>query len=249
MLKSIAAVLCQDINSPEVRRNARYGLQNYYKSVVDLLRYARPAPGFFDRNIDLIGLENLDRALVEGKGVILVSLHIGNLDLGIRALANAGYPVNAIVQNLENIHSNRFVQKPRASSGAKLINATDSFLQMLDVLKRNEVMALMIDGRVYEKGIPAKLGNKHIVVPGGMAMMALRTGARILPCGLVRSSNTGFVGIIDKPIQFNPTGDLVEDASELTQASVRALEGMARTFPDQWYIFHALIKDDVKHTD
>ena len=102
----------------------------------------------------------------------------------------------------------------------------------------------MIDGRCYEKGVLVKLGNKNIMVPSGMAAMALRTGAKVIPCGLIRSTNTKFHGIIGKPIQFKPTGDLVEDARELTQRTVLALEGMARIFADQWYIFHDLIKDD-----
>ena len=45
MIKSIAAVLRQDINSPEVRRKARRGIQNYCKFVVDMLRYAYPNKG------------------------------------------------------------------------------------------------------------------------------------------------------------------------------------------------------------
>ena len=244
MVKSIAAVLCQDVNSPEVRKNARYGLRNYYKSIVDIFRYAYPKRGFFEKDIDLIGTENIDNAFSAGKGVIIVGLHMGNLDLGIRALSNAGYPINAIVQNLESGQVDRFIQKPRANSGVKLISEADGILKMLNVLKRNEAVALMIDGRCYEKGVLVKLGNKNIMVPSGMAAMALRTGAKVIPCGLIRSTNTKFHGIIGKPIQFKPTGDLVEDARELTQRTVLALEGMARIFADQWYIFHALIKDD-----
>jgi len=114
---------------------------------------------------------------------------------------------------------------------------------MLDVLKRNETIALMIDSPGTEKGVTVKLGNKIITAPSGVAAMALRTGAKIVPCSLIRSTNTKFLAIICKPIEFNPGGKLVQDATDLTQQIMRAMEQMARVFADQWYIFHPLIKD------
>jgi KDO2-lipid IV(A) lauroyltransferase len=245
MIKSIAAVLYQETDSPGVRTNARYGMQNFCKYIVDLLRYAYPKTGEFEKDIDLLGTENIDKALAEGKGVIIVGLHMGNLDLGVRALSQVGYPINAVVHNLGSGQIDRFVQKPRVYSGVKLLGAADGVLQMLNVLKRNQAIAMMIDSPNSGKGVLVKLGNKHIIAPNGIAALALRSGAKILPCGLVRSLNTKFIGLICKPVQFEPSGDLREDATELTQRTVRALEEMARIFPDQWYIFHDLIREDV----
>jgi len=245
MSKSIAAVLRQEANSREVQKNVRDGLRNYYKSVVDVLRYASPKKGFFE-TIDIIGLENVERAFAAGKGVLIIGLHMGNLDLGVRALSQAGYPINAIVQNLGFGPFDRFVQGPREASGLKLISESEGILQVLNILKKNEALALMIDGRCFETGFLVQLGNKYIMVPSGLAALALKTGARVLPCGLIRSSNTRFHGIVCKPIEFKPTGDFEEDARELTQQTVRVLEGMARIFADQWYIFHDLIRDDVR---
>ena len=104
-------------------------------------------------------------------------------------------------------------------------------------------LALMIDSPGTEKGIRVKFGNKIITAPSGVAAMALRTGAKIVPCGLFRSTNTKFLAIISKPIEFSPGGNLTEDARELTERTILAMEQMARVFADQWYIFHPLIKD------
>ncbi len=243
MKKAIAAVLHQEPDSPEVRKDARFGMRNYCKSVVDTLRYAYKE-NFFKRDIDLIGLENVDRTLAEGRGAIIIGFHMGNLDLGIRALAYEGYPIHAVVQNMDSSGLDKFIQRPRTHSGLKLVTAANGILYMLGVLKRNEIMAMMIDSPHNDKGITAKLGEKTISVPAGLAAMALRTGAKIIPCGTVRSTNTRFHGIIGKPISFSPSGNLAEDARELTQRAVSALEEMARIFADQWYIFHPLIKDN-----
>jgi Kdo2-lipid IVA lauroyltransferase/acyltransferase len=245
MIKSIAAVLYKEGTSPEVKRTARQAMQSFCKSIVDMLRYAYPRKGMLERDVDIIGKENLDKALDEGKGVIIVSLHIGSLELGMRVLSMAGYPVNAIVNNLESGQTDKFIQKPRARSGIKLVSAGNGILHMLDILKRNEVIALMIDSPGNGKGMLVRLGNKLAIAPTGVAAMALRTGAKILPCSLTRSTNTRFYGIIGKPIQFSAAGDLAQDARELTQRVMQAMEEMARVFADQWYIFHPLIKDDI----
>jgi len=243
---SIAAVIRRDIHSHEVKKTARYAMRNFCKYIVDMLRYAYPKKGVFERDIDLVGTENIEKALNRGKGAIIVGFHMGNLDLGIRALSHAGYPIHAIVQDLESGQTNRFVQKPRAQSGLKLLSASNGILEMIHVLKRNEIVALMIDSPGHEKGITVKLANKDVTLPGGMAAMAIRTGAAVLPCGLVRSTNTKFLGIVGKAVQLQPSGDLMEDAREITQRTVSVLEEMARLFPDQWYIFHPLIKDSVE---
>ena len=244
MLKSVASILYADIKARKVRTTARHGMRNFCKYIVDMLRYSNAKEGVLERDISITGLENLDSALGEGKGVIIVSLHMGNLDLGIRVLSNAGYPINAIVNNLGSGQLDRFLQKPRSGSGVKLINPNNGVLPMLDILRHNEVIALMIDSPHREKGVMVKLGQKFVIVPSGVAAMALRTGAKIMPCGLVRIANTKFRGIVGKPIQFHAKGNLAEDAKELTQCTIKALEEMVRAFADQWYIFHPLIKDD-----
>ena len=99
----------------------------FFKYIVDLLRYPFPKEDFFKKQFHLSGREYLDEALKEGKGVILVSFHLGNLDLGIRLLSSLGYRVNAIVNNLEwSGQLDDFLQKPRAHDGAKLITTKEA---------------------------------------------------------------------------------------------------------------------------
>jgi Kdo2-lipid IVA lauroyltransferase/acyltransferase len=244
MLKCVASVLYSDVQAKKVKTTARHGMRNFCKYIVDMLRYANSQKSALEKDISASGLENIDKALQEGKGVILVSLHMGNLDLGARFLSNSGYPINAITNSLASGQLNRFLEKPRVGSGLKLINPEKGVLHMLDVLRRNEVIALMIDSPHTEKGVMVNLGQKLVLMPSGVAAMALRTGAKIIPCGLVRTGNTKFHAYIGNPVQIQTRGDLVEDAKELTQSTMKALEKMASSFADQWYIFHPLIKDE-----
>jgi lauroyl/myristoyl acyltransferase len=245
MLRSLANLLNKNTHDPEVRRTARQCMRNYCKYAVDFLRYSYSDKQFFENHFKIDGRENLDTALKEGKGVVLVSFHLGNLDLGIRLLSQIGYPVNAIVDSLCSAQLDIFLQTPRVKSGVKLINVKEASSQLLDILRRNEILALMIDCPNCLKGVKVKLGQRSVLFPSGAATLALRTGARMVPCGLVRTSNTTFRGIIGSPIECRLTGRVADDVKELTQSAVQALEEMTRSFPDQWFVFHPLIKDDL----
>jgi lauroyl/myristoyl acyltransferase len=245
MVKSIASIFHQDVNAPEVRRTARHCMRNVCKYCVDVLRYSYHKQGALENDIEIIGLKNLDSVLSEGKGAILVSFHMGNLDLGIRTLNKLGYPVNAIIHNPGSGQLDKFIQRLWARAGVKLISLKDVPSQLLAALRRNEVLALMIDSPRCEKGVMVRLGDKLVRMPSGAATLALRTGSKIIPCCLIRFSNTKFHGIIGRPIEFQPAGKLAEDTRELTQRTVQVLERMARLFADQWYVFHPLIKDNI----
>jgi lauroyl/myristoyl acyltransferase len=244
MIKAVAALLHKPENDFEVWKTARRCLRNFAKYVVDTFRYAHPQPAFFAKNFKYSGRENLDAALAEGKGIILVSFHLGNLDLGIKALGSAGYPINAIVENWQSNQLDAFLQHPREKAGAKLIKVKEASSNLLEVLRKNEILALMIDSPNCVNGVKVRLGGKWAFLPTGPAIMALRTGARLIPCGLVRTSNTTFEGIIGKPIEIKPSGKLAEDLRVITQDTTDALVNITVRFIDQWFIFHPLIIDE-----
>ena len=249
MIKAVANLLNADINDPKVRKTARQCMRNFSKYIVDLFRYAYPPEDFFKKQVKVTGMENIDAALTEGKGVILISLHLGNLDLGIRILGDLGYPVNAIVDNLSSGQLNAFLQNPRKIGGAKLINVKEASNKLIDVLRKNEILALMIDSPNCLKGVKVKLGQKWVLLPTGPAIMAIRTGARLIPCWVTRSSNTTFHAIAGKPIEYQSTGNLSEDVRVITQNTVTAMEDITRQFVDQWFVFHSLIREELQKTE
>ena len=94
----------------------------------------------------------------------------------------------------------------------------------------------------YGKGVAVNFGSKPAALPAGAATLALRTGAKIVPCALVRLPNNTFLGFISEHISFQPSGDLTNDVRELTQRIAHVLEGVAKQFADQWYMFRPLSK-------
>lgn len=239
-IANVKAVLGDQANSKVITRIARQAMRNFCKYCIDFLRSYDSQLRVSQETVTIHGLENIDLALKEGKGAILVSFHLGNWDLGIRTLSRLGYPLSVIVETLKSKHLDKFVMKLRANLGVRIITTKEKICKMVEVLRRNELLALLIDHNNHNSGVEVRFGSCSALMPAGAATLALRTGAKVIPCWLVRSPNNTFHGFIGEPIRFHPSGNLANDIRQLTQHVITVLEQVVKQFPDQWYMFRRL---------
>jgi KDO2-lipid IV(A) lauroyltransferase len=221
---------------------ARGALRNYGKYVVEFLRFPWMARDEIARSVELRGVEHLHAAMAGGKGVIAIGFHIGNIDLGAALLAGLGYPVNVVVDRFEPPELDALIQRQREAKGLKLIPLDDAPRRALRVLRRNEVLALLIDRPSPLDGVVVRFFGGEIAIPGGAAILALRTGAPVVPCCVFRGPGGRFTAEVAPallPEQLQ-TGDRQRDVQTITQHLVETLEGWVRRYPDQWYPFRRM---------
>lgn len=238
--QNMAIILGPSADSRTVDRMARQCLRNYCMYLVDFIRFPALKPDEIEQRVRFDGWENVEKALEGGKGAIFIGMHFGNWDLAAAAMTLRKYPLNAIAESFEPPRLNYMVQKSRVEKGLKIIPMEGSARTVLKALRRNEMLALLIDRPSGEDGITAKFFNGSIRVPAGAATLALRTGARVLTGGAARLSDGTFRGFLDEHIEFQPSGDMQRDARELTQRIVSSIENMVRQYPDQWYMFRGI---------
>ncbi len=232
-------VLGRTADAKAIEQAARRSLQNYSKNIVDFLRFPSAEPEEIERSVQIDGWEKLDAALKEGKGVILVGLHFGSWDMAGAAIALKRYPLNVVIEEMSNDMVNHVAQTVRHRWGIKTV-PMDSAIQLVRALKRNEILALLIDQPNATSGVYVELFGDIAKIPRGAAVLALRTGAKVIPGAVVRLSNNRYQGLIDSQIDFKPSGDLARDIADLTRSILASLEGMVRLYPDQWYVFRSL---------
>jgi len=107
--------------------------------------------------------------------------------------------------------------------------------EIFGVLKRREMLALLIDWGYRSDGIPVELFGAWTTLPAGPATLAAKTGSRILPIAIRRVPTGGFAVSWGTPIDVPP-----DDPAELqraTQALADALAATVATAPEQWYSF------------
>lgn len=231
---SIAHMLGQTKGSREVSRVTRRCMRNYAKYVVELFRYSRRPTKCEDR-VEFEGLDRLEAAMSEGKGVIMVGLHLGSWDVGGAFLAQRQYPLNAIVRTYYgNSRLSRFMQDLRCKGGVAVISAHDGIMRAAAALRRNELLALLIDAPTTGRMVKVKFLEGYAQFSAGAAALVLRTKAAVLPGCVVRLPDNTFKGFIGEKVEFSFSGDFHSDIQCVTQSIMDSLQGFVRQYPEQW---------------
>jgi len=224
--------------------------RNFAKYLVDFFRFHEMDKEYIERNIRVEGIKNFDKALAMGKGVIVLTAHIGNWELGGVAIAQLGYDLWVVALEHKDKKVNDFFDGQRNSKGIKVVPFNKAVRQSLNLLKENRLLGLVGD-RDFTKdgGIVIDFFGKPTSFPKGPAALALKTGAAIVPGFMIRNPDDSFTLKIEPPIpvssypkQKNPgdnsfTKMSEKDLQELTKRYTIIIEDYIKKYPDQWYVF------------
>ncbi|MCL4369716.1 MAG: lysophospholipid acyltransferase family protein [Chloroflexi bacterium] len=238
--ENIRQVIGREVDEETLRHTVRSAYRNYFKFLVDWLRLPRVPVDQLDQSVQSVGWENLDEALRAGKGVIFVGFHLGNWEMAPGVMAGRGYPINVVVDSFEPPKLNELIQSVRTTKGVGIIPLENSAAKIIRVLRRNEILALLIDRPSPGDGVPVRLCGEQTAIPAGAAQLALRTGAKIVTGAIVRQPDNTILGTIAPAVEPEPTGDFARDVQQLTQRIVDCIEEWVRQYPDQWYMFRRM---------
>ena len=228
------------------RRLARRSFGYYGLYLVDFLRLTAVSAPEVRRRIIFDEWPQLDEAR-SGNGVLFVTIHFGNWDLGALAMTERGYPISVIADTFAEPRLEDLVFSARRRIGLRILPAGRLSLRLVRALRDNEIVAVLADVPQPAGGVQVEFFGGTIGVPDGAARLALRTGANVVAATVPRLGPWSdlFEGEFQL-IEYEPTGDREHDVRSLTQAMFRAFEEMVRARPDQWYIFRPLWLDDAR---
>ncbi|MGO8950868.1 MAG: lysophospholipid acyltransferase family protein [Ktedonobacterales bacterium] len=243
-IENMAQILGTSSSDPQAHRLARISWRNFGRYISDFiyipnttreaivarLKDTIPPPGSYAL---------VDKAREAGKGVILVSTHFGAYDVAAIAVANY-CPVHLIVETLSDPRMDNMWQEQRRQLGIEVLRIEKTPRQILRILQENGVVGVAVDRPVSPgEGVPIQFFGRECWVPGGIAQIALKSGAAILPgyCIYDEDYSTTYYFGAGPIIWPEPTRDRKADATQLTQRMFDALEVQIRERPDQWAMF------------
>ena len=243
-VSNMRRVLGPDVPWQVVKRTARQSFHNYAKTIVDFLRFPYlSVQDIQDAVVVREGLPYLYDA-PKGKGVLVISGHIGNWDMAAAVMVNIGITLHAVSETHEPKKMDDLVNGTRERAGMKIIRLdTGSLKQMFTALKKNEAVTILFDKPEPETGVPVQFFGETAYVPAGPGAIALKTGASVIVGYCVRrKDDTTFMGVVEPPIEYKSllTGDKERDIQIITQEIVSAMERVIRRYPNQWYMFREM---------
>jgi phosphatidylinositol dimannoside acyltransferase len=222
-------------DDPRVRSLALRAYREYGRYLDELMRLPTLPP---DKVSELADLNADDIRAIRGQpsdgGLILTAGHVGNNEAVAAGIAHLGLPISVVADDSAFPEMYDLLRRQRESWGVRMIpwrNLRDIF----GVLKRREMLALLIDWGYRSDGIPVRLMDAWTTMPAGPATLAAKTHSRILPVGIRRAPGGGFDVSWADPIEVRSS-----DPAELqraTQAMADALGDTIRQAPEQWYNF------------
>jgi len=237
LIGNIDIVLGKSHPDNESRRIARAVFGNFAKYLVDFFRFQRIDKRYIDKYVKIDGLENIKDALARGKGVICLSAHIGNWELGGTILPFTGYPISAVVLTHKHKKINDFFRRQRMTGKVTPIEIGVALKSCYSLLRSNGMLALLGDRDFTKNGIQQEFFGKKTLIPKGPAALSYRIGSAIVPSFMIRNADDTFTLYLEKPIY--PDTSAEEDAAikALTKECVSVIESYIRKYPSQWYAF------------
>jgi KDO2-lipid IV(A) lauroyltransferase len=230
---------------------ARQAFRNFGRYVIDFYQLPSLGGGALEKRLDFQNWQRLDQAVAKGNGVIFVTLHLGQHELGAAAVAGHGHRVNVIAEPLSYPPMNDFIQGLRQKLGMTIIPASGAKPGLMRALKRGEVLAMLFDALKPGEGTMVDFFGAPAEMSAAPARIALRTGASVVTTVVCRDPNdpVRITPFVDFDLDYSPTGDEERDVAALTQAIARSFESYVRQFPDQWFAFHPVWQNDKSAAD
>jgi len=229
-------------SDPRVRRLALRAYREYARYMVELMRLPSRSREDIAREVEGDGLERLAAAWQEsGRAMIIVAGHVGNNEAVAASVADAGYPANVIADDSSFPELFELLRSQRERWGVRLI-PWRNLRELYGVLKRREILALLVDWGYRDDGIPVRLFDAWTTLPAGPAALAAKTGAIIAPAAIRRTPAGRFRIEAFEP--FTVPSSSPADLQRATQRIADALQATIGAAPAQWYSFKPIWPSD-----
>ncbi len=222
---------------PRVRAAALRAYYGYGRYLVEIMRLPTMPVAELEGmvpDLDAEAVKRLWHDAPNGGGLILSVAHVGNNDAVAAAIARHAMPISVVADDTSFPEIFELLRRQRESWGITIIGWRN-LREIFAVLRRREMLGLLVDWGYRSDGIPVRLFGEWTALPSGPATLAAKTGSRILPITVRRRADGRFDVSFPEPIDVASS-----DPAELqraTQAMADALAGSIAPAPDQWYSF------------
>ena len=224
----------------EIRSIAKAHFLNLGMTTIEFLRLPNMDMNAFQDKVKIEGLEICKKALDNKKGILLLLSHFGNWELMGLMSKVLGTSIAVVARPMKkNKRVNRLVEEIRTGTGLEVIPTEKASRKVIRVLSQNRMVGILIDQRAKRsEGVSIDFFGKKAPSTPALAILAMRTGAPVLPVFMVRNGNRRHHLLIQKPLQMANTGNIKKDVESNTQLMNQTLESMIRQYPDQWFWVH-----------
>lgn len=239
ILYNISQVYEEQLSFREIRKIGAKYFQELFKNLFEAVELPNPK---FISNVEIDGIESLFNSLRRGKGIILLSAHIGNIGILLMRLKDLNIRIH-VVAALEGPFSPLLpFTNHDLISIVPIINYSHPwkiFSYLVNCLKKNEVILIMGDSwGLNHPGV--YFFNRLSYSPTGAAFLALKTSATVIPIFIHRNRDGKYMIQIEEPVKIIKIGDMKRDILINIERFNEIIQEKIKANPEQWYMWGRL---------
>jgi KDO2-lipid IV(A) lauroyltransferase len=230
-----------DLSPLERDRLARRVYAHFGRMAVDSLRLSALGPRALVPHVvggDCVRL--LEERLPRGRGVIVLTGHIGNWELAGAYVAARGFPVAAVVKPPANRYVAAHAERVRRRLGIETIPLPEARVGVPEALRAGKAVALVADQGALRSDVWSPFFGQPTKTPPGPGLFAARSGAPVLFGALVARGRA--YELMGEVVEEEVAGGADEAVQHIADAFRARLEALVRRFPDQYLWTHRLWK-------
>jgi lauroyl/myristoyl acyltransferase len=236
-------VACPELatDPASLRRISWLNFRNHAKAYADLMQLPNARVEAIRPRLKVEGWEHLEEARSHGKGVLVVSCHMGSYEVVAAIWSATLAPVSFFAEELEPRALFEWYRETRARLGISVLTLDHGGIRkVLEALRDQEMVITAIDRDITGTGHVMPFFGRPAPIPLGPAAIALRLGTPLLPVCVYRLPDDTYMAEGAPLIYAESTGDSRADQVRATERVLRRIEQFIQAHPEQWHVPHRI---------
>ena len=229
----------EEKSAAEIAAMAKEVWVNLGKSGVEFaIKMGQEKPEEFFKDLEVRGNEYLQEAYQKGRGILGLISHMGCWEGTAMGIPMLGLSAYAIGKRLGNEKLNALLFESRGKKGVPTLARGSSYKTILRTLREKNLIGILIDQDTEVRGVFVDFYGRPAYTPIGAAMLAMDSGAPVLPMFYLKKDDDTYELIIEKEIPLVMTGNRRQDMEENTRRFHEVIEKYIKKYPTQWVWMH-----------
>jgi KDO2-lipid IV(A) lauroyltransferase len=231
-----------DSKTEEQKRDLAHSTFEHFGSMIfELISLGKPSRKRFERLVDMVGSEYIEKAHAKGKGVILIGSHYGNWEIAAIAHGYRFGPCSVVGRALDNPYFNRWLERIRNISGNGVVYKQQAVTRVMRLLKNKKTVGLVIDQDVsQEDAVFIDFFGVKAATTTVASLIGLKTGAVLVPIFAHPLEDGRYRCFYDEAVDPDDYAGMDRQRAvfEMTQHCASVLEEQVRRNPQFWLWMH-----------
>lgn len=240
---------CLQVAQPEAERIIRSLFIKLGQTFLEVMYMPTLTPDKLKQYVTIENRHYLADALSEGKGVVLLTAHLGNWEWLGATLAMDGFPLTSVIKRQPNDQHTRILNEYRQMVGIEIFaRGSSELVGAARALKQGKILGFLADQDAGASGVILPFLGKMASTPMGPAVFAKKFKSPIVPIFVVRRPEGGHRVLMHPPFTYEDTGNEDRDIYNLTLKMTNIIEDMIKAYPDEWLWFQKRWNTRIEHT-